>query len=95
MNEGGMTTRLINAARVFVGGFGGGLAYINLLANMFMAAIIGSAASQIAVMSRAIVSPMEAEGFDMGFAAATTAAGGLLAPETPRSMLFVMHGIQA
>lgn len=48
MNEGGMTRRLINAARVFVGGFRGGLAYINLLANMFMAAIVGSAAAQIA-----------------------------------------------
>ncbi|SDE70717.1 Tripartite ATP-independent transporter, DctM component [Paracoccus isoporae] len=40
MNEGGMARRLINAARVFVGGFRGGLAYINLLANMFMAAMI-------------------------------------------------------
>ena len=61
MNEGGMTKRLINMARVFVGGFRGGLAYINLLANMFMAAIIGSATAQIAVMSRAMVPAMEAE----------------------------------
>ena len=59
MNEGGATRRLVRAARVFVGGFRGGLAYINLLANMFMAAIIGSAASQIAVMSRAMVPAME------------------------------------
>jgi len=95
MNEGGMTTRLINAARVFVGGFRGGLAYINLLANMFMAAIIGSAASQIAVMSRAMVPAMEAEGYDKGFAAATTAAGGLLAPVIPPSMLFVIYGVLA
>ncbi|SFR32284.1 TRAP transporter large permease [Litoreibacter janthinus] len=95
MNEGGMTSRLINAARVFVGGFRGGLAYINLLANMFMAAIIGSAASQIAVMSRAMVPAMEAEGYDKGFAAATTAAGGLLAPVIPPSMLFVIYGVLA
>ncbi|RLJ40874.1 tripartite ATP-independent transporter DctM subunit [Litoreibacter meonggei] len=95
MNEGGMTTRLINAARVFVGGFRGGLAYINLLANMFMAAIIGSAASQIAVMSRAMVPAMEKEGYDKGFAAATTAAGGLLAPVIPPSMLFVIYGVLA
>jgi tripartite ATP-independent transporter DctM subunit len=95
MNEGGMTTRLINGARVFVGGFRGGLAYINLLANMFMAAIIGSAASQIAVMSRAMVPAMEKEGYDKGFAAATTAAGGLLAPVIPPSMLFVIYGVLA
>ena len=95
MNEGGMTQRLVHAARVFVGGFRGGLAYINLLANMFMAAIIGSAASQIAVMSRAMVPAMTKEGYDPGFAAATTAAGGLLAPVIPPSMLFVIYGVLA
>ncbi len=95
MNEGGMTRRLINAARVFVGGFRGGLAYINLLANMFMAAIIGSATAQIAVMARAMVPEMEREGYDKGFAAATTAAGGLLAPVIPPSMMFVIYGVLA
>lgn len=95
MNEGGMTKRLINMARVFVGGFRGGLAYINLLANMFMAAIIGSATAQIAVMSRAMVPAMEEEGYDKGFAAATTAAGGLLAPVIPPSMMFVIYGVLA
>ncbi|MDK3073016.1 TRAP transporter large permease [Sedimentitalea sp. JM2-8] len=95
MNEGGMTKRLVQAARVFVGGFRGGLAYINLLANMFMAAIIGSAASQIAVMSRAMVPAMTKEGYDPGFAAASTAAGGLLAPVIPPSMLFVIYGVLA
>lgn len=95
MNEGGLTKRLIQAARVFVGGFRGGLAYINLLANMFMAAIIGSAASQIAVMSRAMVPAMEAEGYRRDFAAATTAAGGLLSPIIPPSMLFVIYGVLA
>ncbi|MEM9317707.1 MAG: TRAP transporter large permease [Pseudomonadota bacterium] len=95
MNEGGMTRRLINAARVFVGGFRGGLAYINLLANMFMAAIIGSATAQIAVMARAMTPEMEREGYDIGFAAATTAAGGLLAPVIPPSMMFVIFGVLA
>lgn len=95
MNEGGMTQRLVQAARVFVGGFRGGLAYINLLANMFMAAIIGSAASQIAVMSRAMVPVMEKEGYGRGFSAATTAAGGLLAPVVPPSMMFVIYGVLA
>ena len=95
MNEGGATRRLVHAARVFVGGFRGGLAYINLLANMFMAAIIGSAASQIAVMSRAMVPAMEAEGYRRDFAAATTAAGGVLAPIIPPSMLLVIYGVLA
>jgi len=95
MNEGGMTRRLIALARVFVGGFRGGLAYINILANMFTAAIIGSATSQIAVMSRVMVPAMEEEGYDKGFASATTAAGGLLAPVIPPSTMFVIFGVLA
>ena len=95
MNEGGMTARLIRAARVFVGGFRGGLVYINLVANMFMAAIIGSATAQISIMSRTMVPEMEREGYDRGFAAATTAAGGLLAPMIPPSMMFVIYGVLA
>jgi len=95
MNEGGMTRRLVALARIFVGGFRGGLAYINLLTNMFMAAIIGSATAQIAVMSRAMVPAMKQEGYEKGFAAATTAAGGLLAPVIPPSMMFVIFGVLA
>lgn len=95
MNEGGLTARLINMARIFVGGFRGGLAYINLVANMMMAAIMGSAASQIAIMSRAMVPAMEKEGYSGSYAAAITAAGGLLSPIIPPSMLFVLFGVLA
>ncbi|WP_282605319.1 TRAP transporter large permease [Pelagibius sp. Alg239-R121] len=95
MNEGGITRRLIDFAGIFVGRVRGGLAYINLLVNMMMASIIGSAAAQIAIMSRAMVPEMERQGYDRTFAAATTAAGGLLSPIIPPSMLFVIFGVLA
>lgn len=95
MNEGGLTRRLINFARVFFGGFRGGLAYINLMANMMMAAIMGSAVAQIAIMSRAIVPEMEREGYDKTFSTAITAAAGLMGPIIPPSMLFVIFGVLA
>ncbi|GGX88512.1 C4-dicarboxylate ABC transporter permease [Litchfieldella qijiaojingensis] len=95
MNEGGLTRRLIDLARILVGGFRGGLVYINLVANMMMAAIVGSAASQIAIMSRAMVPAMEEDGYDKPYAAAITAAGGLLSPIIPPSMLFVLYGVMA
>jgi tripartite ATP-independent transporter DctM subunit len=95
MNEGGLTRRLINLARVFFGGFRGGLAYINLMANMMMAAIMGSAVAQIAIMSRAIVPEMEREGYDKSFSTAITAAAGLMGPIIPPSMLFVIFGVLA
>ena len=95
MNEGGLTRRLIDFASVFIGRVRGGLAYINLIVNMMMASIIGSAAAQIAIMSRAMVPEMEQKGYDRAFAAATTAAGGLLSPIIPPSMLFVIYGVLA
>ncbi|WP_420416557.1 TRAP transporter large permease [Pacificispira sp.] len=95
MNEGGITARLIGFAGVFVGRVKGGLAYINLMVNMMMASIIGSAAAQIAIMSRAMVPEMTRQGYAPSFAAATTAAGGLLSPIIPPSMLFVIYGVLA
>ena len=95
MNAGGLTRRLIATARVLVGGLSGGLAYINLVANTLMASIMGSAVAQIAVMSRVMVPEMEKEGYDRAFAGALTAAGGLLSPIIPPSMLFVIFGVLA
>ena len=95
MNEGGITRRLIAMAGIFVGGLRGGLAYINLLANMMMASIVGSGTAQIAMMSRAMVPEMTRQGYAPEFAAATTAAGGLLSPIIPPSMLFIIFGVLA
>ena len=95
MNEGGITQRLVGLASAFMGRVRGGLAYVNLLVNMMVASIMGSAAAQMAVMSRAMVPAMQREGYDRPFAAATTAAGSLLSPIIPPSMLFVIYGVLA
>jgi tripartite ATP-independent transporter DctM subunit len=93
MNRGGLIRRLIGLASILVSGLRGGLAYINLIANMMMASIIGSATAQISVMTQAMVPEMERAGYRRDFAAATTAAGGLLSPIIPPSMLFVIFGV--
>jgi tripartite ATP-independent transporter DctM subunit len=93
MNRGGLIRRLIGFASLFVSGLRGGLAYINLIANMMMASIIGSATAQISVMTQAMVPEMERAGYSRDFAAATTAAGGILSPIIPPSMLFVIFGV--
>ena len=93
MFRGGLIRRLIDLAGIFVAGLRGGLAYINLLANVMMASILGSATAQISIMTQAMVPEMERAGYPRDFAAATTAAGGLLAPIIPPSMLFVIYGV--
>ncbi|MCS4505585.1 Sialic acid TRAP transporter large permease protein SiaM [wastewater metagenome] len=95
MNEGGITRRLVSLASAFIGAVRGGLAYINILANMLLASIVGSANAQVAVMSQVMVPEMHNKGYDRGFATATTAAGALLAPVIPPSMLFVIYGVLA
>ena len=95
MNEGGITRRLIALASVFIGHVRGGLAYINIVANMFLASIIGSANAPTAVMSQVRVPEMVSKGYSRGFATATTCAGALLAPIIPPSMLFVIFGVLA
>ena len=95
MNSGGITVRLIKFAQSFVGHFRGGLAYVNVLANTFLAAIIGSASAQIAMMSKLMVPAMEKEGYKREFGAATTAAAGMLGPIIPPSMLFIIYGVSS
>nr|WP_298413905.1 TRAP transporter large permease [uncultured Halomonas sp.] len=95
MNKGGLTSRMMNAAEVFVGGFRGGLAYVNLLTNAMAASILGSATAQISVMSRLMVPTMVEKGYNKEFSASVTMAGGLLGPIIPPSMLMIIYGVVA
>lgn len=95
MNGTGITQRLIRLAAVFIGSLKGGLAYINLIANMMVASILGSATAQIAMMTRVMVPEMEKEGYKRDFATAVTAFGGLLGPIIPPSIVFVVYAVLA
>lgn len=95
MNQGGITSRLVNVAKGFIGHYRGGLAYVNVLANMMLAAIIGSATAQIAMMSRVMVPEMEKSGYSRSFSTATTAAASLLGPIIPPSMMFIIYSVSA
>lgn len=93
MNSGGITRRLIDLSKKILGHFRGGLAYVNIIANMFLASILGSATAQTAMMTRVMVPEMEREGYRREFAAATTAASALLGPIIPPSMLFIIYSV--
>jgi tripartite ATP-independent transporter DctM subunit len=93
MNEGGITGRLITAARVWLRRVPNELSFVSLFSNLMLASILGSATAQIAVMSRVMVPSMERAGYDRSYAAAITAAGGLLGPIIPPSMAFIMYGV--
>lgn len=92
MNFGGITTRLVSFAKVLIGHFRGGLAYVAIIANMFLASILGSANAQAAMMSKVMVPEMEKEGYTREFASALTLASSVVAPVIPPSMLFIIYG---
>lgn len=83
MNRGGIARRLVDLAKVIVGRFPGGLAYVNVLGSMLFGAISGSAVAAAAAIGGVMTPLMKREGYDREFAAAvniTSAPIGLLIP---------------
>lgn len=92
MNGGGITKRLVTFSRKLVGHVRGGLAYVTVIANMFLASILGSANAQAAMMSKVMVPEMEREGYKKEFSSALTLASSIVAPMIPPSMIFIIYG---
>ena len=90
MNQGGIALRLIEFAKSLVGRLPGGLAFVNVMANMLFGAISGSAAASASAIGSFMTPKMVEEGYDKPFAAAvniTSATTGLVIP--PSNILIV------
>ena len=90
MNSGGIAIRLIDFARVLVGGIPGGVAMVNVVANMLFGAISGSAAASASAIGSIMSPEMKKEGYPGNFSAAvniTSATTGLSIP--PSNILIV------
>lgn len=95
MNRGGITDRLIEFSKTAIGHVKGGLAYVNVISNMFLASVVGSANAQTAIMGKVMVPAMEREGYDRKFSTALTAASSIMGPLIPPSMPFIIFGVTA
>jgi tripartite ATP-independent transporter DctM subunit len=90
MNQGGIALRLIDFAKVLVGRLPGGLAFVNIIANMLFGSISGSAAASASAIGSFMTPKMEEEGYDRAYSAAvniTSATTGLVIP--PSNILIV------
>lgn len=90
MNKGGIAIKLIDFAKVLVGRLPGGLAFVNILANMLFGAISGSAGASASAIGGFMTPVMEKEGYQKPFSAAvniTSATTGLIIP--PSNILIV------
>lgn len=90
MNSGGIAVRLVNFAKVLVGRLPGGLAFVNVMANMLFGSISGSAAASASAIGSIMGPEMKKAGYDENFSAAvniTSATTGLSIP--PSNVLIV------
>jgi tripartite ATP-independent transporter DctM subunit len=95
MNESGISERLFNFTRAFVGHIRGGLAQTAIVGNVFLSGISGSSVADCAATSRVFVPQLTQAGYGHGFAAAVCAAAATLGPIIPPSILMVIYAWQA
>ncbi|MFC1629092.1 TRAP transporter large permease [Gemmatimonadota bacterium] len=93
MARGGIAGRLIDFARVLVGGFPGGLAYINIVACMFFGAISGSAVAATSAIGGFMIPAMEREGYERPFSVSVTMTGSITGLLIPPSNVLIVYSL--
>ncbi|MGD2152161.1 MAG: TRAP transporter large permease [Gemmatimonadales bacterium] len=91
--RGGIARRLIDFAKVLVGGFAGGLAYINILASMFFGTISGSAVAATSAIGGFMVPAMEREGYERDYNVAVTMTGSVTGLLIPPSNVLIVYSL--
>jgi C4-dicarboxylate transporter DctM subunit len=92
MNEAGVTDRLFRFTRALVGHIAGGLAHVNVLSNLIMAGMSGSAVADATGLGAVEIPAMQKQGYTPKFAAAITAASATIGPIFPPSIPMVIFG---
>lgn len=92
MNEAGVTDRLFRFTRALVGHIAGGLAHVNVISNLIMAGMSGSAVADATGLGAVQIPAMQKQGYTAKFAAAITAASATIGPIFPPSIPMVIFG---
>ncbi|MCB6992069.1 TRAP transporter large permease [bacterium 210820-DFI.6.37] len=93
MKFGGISRRILDFAGALVGTITGGIGMVTVLASMFFAAISGSAPATVTAIGGITIPEMKQKGYDLGYAAAVTAASGTIGVIIPPSIPFVIYGV--
>jgi tripartite ATP-independent transporter DctM subunit len=88
----GISTKLFDFVRLFLGRVRGGLAYVNVLASTVFGSISGAALSDVAGLGKVEIEAMKEDGYQNEFACAITAASSIQSPLIPPSNIAVLYG---
>ena len=96
MNASGVLDRLLVFAQAMVGRFRGGLAHVNIVANLIFSGMSGSAVADAAGPGLIVARMMTKNGrYPAGFAAATSAVAATLGPLVPPSIPMIFYALIA
>ncbi len=95
MNVGGITSQLFRFARTLVGPIRGGMAHANVIANMILAGMSGSAVADAGGMGVVVIKAMSEQGYRKELAGAVTVAASTIGPIIPPSIPMVIYGAMA
>lgn len=93
MNSGGIAQRLIDFAKVLVGRLPGGLAVVNVVANMLFGAISGSAAAAASAIGSIMTPEMKKSGYDPNFSAAVNISSATTGMTIPPSNVLIVYSL--
>ncbi len=96
MNASGVIERLLAFAEAMVGRFRGGLAHVNVVANLIFSGMSGSAIADAAGPGLIVARMMIRNGrYPPGFAAATSAVSATIGPLVPPSIAMIFYALIA
>jgi C4-dicarboxylate transporter DctM subunit len=94
MNVGSLSDRLLRFCEALVGRFRGGLGHVNIVANIILSGMSGSAVADAAGLGRVIINMMTKDGkYTPSYAAAITAAAATIGPIIPPSIPLVLYAL--
>jgi tripartite ATP-independent transporter DctM subunit len=94
MNVGSLSERLLKFCDAIVGRFRGGLGHVNIVANVILSGMSGSAVADAAGLGRIIINMMTRDGkYTPSYAAAITAAAATIGPIIPPSIPLVLYAL--
>jgi tripartite ATP-independent transporter DctM subunit len=92
MIQGGISSKLFDFVRLFLGRIRGGLAYVNIMASTIFGSLSGAALADVAGLGKIEIEAMREDGYKSGFACAITAASSLQSPLIPPSNIVILYG---
>lgn len=91
MEAGGISDRLIEIARSFLGHITGGIGLVDIGTSALFAGVSGSAAADTAAVGSMLIPSMIQEGYPAGLASVIQATSGSLGPIIPPSMTMIIY----